>query len=251
MRVTPVVAGVDLADGKRRSPWSWRMSDPYDVVAPFYSEWAGTESNDVRFYVAVARATAGPVLELGVGTGRIALAIAGAGIEVVGVDTSKDMLRMARARAIADRVDLTLVRGDIRHVVFERAFALVICPFNTMLHFAPSQRTAVFVSARRALAAGGRFVFDALTPADDQIEATHARRVQLSDGLFQTAAWDVASQRLDLTVERRGVSARFVHHWATPREWTRQAREAGFAHVAVRDTALLGWGRGRYVYECS
>jgi ubiquinone/menaquinone biosynthesis C-methylase UbiE len=68
----------------------------YDTIARIYDPWSRTVVEDVSFYVEEAVASGGPVLELGVGSGRIAVPIAAAGIEVVGVDLSAGMLDVAR-----------------------------------------------------------------------------------------------------------------------------------------------------------
>jgi ubiquinone/menaquinone biosynthesis C-methylase UbiE len=65
----------------------------------FYALGAPPIAGDIAFYDRLARATGGPVLELGCGTGRIALALAQAGLSVTGVDISTGMLALARARA--------------------------------------------------------------------------------------------------------------------------------------------------------
>src|SRR6478735_3556943 len=94
----------------------------WDDYAPFY-DWENARTlgrRDVPFWRNLAVHAGGPVLELGCGTGRIALPLGRAGVHVVGIDRSDAMLARARARlkraAMAGRVDL--VRGDIRHLPF-------------------------------------------------------------------------------------------------------------------------------------
>ena len=87
----------------------------YDDFAKHYDAWA-PQDDDVAFYVAQARASGGPVVELGVGTGRVAVPTAQAGVRVIGVDLSEEMLRLCGRRAeeagVGDLVDLRL--GDFR-----------------------------------------------------------------------------------------------------------------------------------------
>ena len=71
----------------------------YDEIARLYDPWSRSVVEDVSFYVDEAVRSGGPVLELGVGTGRIAIPIAAVGIQVVGVDLSEGMLEVARERA--------------------------------------------------------------------------------------------------------------------------------------------------------
>ena len=88
----------------------------YDAIAALYDPWSRSVTEDVDFYVAQARKAGGPVVELGVGTGRIAVPIAKAGVQVIGIDDSESMLALCRTRAeeagVSDLVELRL--GDLR-----------------------------------------------------------------------------------------------------------------------------------------
>ena len=89
------------------------LGDPF---AEYYDAWATADQDDVSFYVEQARGSGGPVLELGVGTGRVAVATALAGVRVIGVDASERMLAICRRRAeeagVSALVDVRL--GDFR-----------------------------------------------------------------------------------------------------------------------------------------
>ena len=97
----------------------------YDKIARVYDPWSVSVVEDVPFYLDEAERSGGPVLELGVGTGRIAVPIAAAGIEVVGVDLSAGMLEVARERAALAGVELDLRHGDMRDPPVEGEFPLV------------------------------------------------------------------------------------------------------------------------------
>ena len=88
---------------------------------------------DISFYVDEALAAGGEVVELGVGTGRIAIPTALAGADVIGVDSSPGMLEVCAARAreagIAERLDLRL--GDLRRPPVDERVSLVTCPFRS------------------------------------------------------------------------------------------------------------------------
>src|SRR2546430_35650 len=86
---------------------------------------------EAAFYVRLARAADLPVLELGCGTGRVTLAIAAAGVEVVGLDLSPAMLRLARAKA-ASAANPTWIEGDMRRFTLPRRFGLVIAPYRLL-----------------------------------------------------------------------------------------------------------------------
>ena len=105
----------------------------YDRIARLYDPWSVSVVEDVEFYVAEAVRSGGPVLELGVGTGRIAVPIAQAGIRIVGVDSSEGMLAVAREQAARVGVELDLRFGDLRDPPVAEEFALVVIPFRTLL----------------------------------------------------------------------------------------------------------------------
>src|SRR5438105_164086 len=92
------------------------MESEYDAIAELYDPWSRSVTEDVDFYVGLAREAGGPVVELGVGTGRIAVPTAAAGISVIGVDSSRGMLDVCRARAERAGVSalLELRLGDLR-----------------------------------------------------------------------------------------------------------------------------------------
>lgn len=137
--------------------------------AAYYRKAYGDRRQDVDFYARAARNAGGAVLEYGIGNGRVAIAMARAGAEVVGVDLSQPMLRdleeqLAREpRHIRERV--TWVQGDMRTVRLGRRFALVIAPFNTVLHLYQRPEIEAFLAGvREHLTPDGRFVFDFSVP---------------------------------------------------------------------------------------
>ncbi len=161
--------------------------------ARYYDQTYRRRRHDVRFYADVAEARGGPVLELGVGTGRVALEIARRGVELVGVDRMPEMLARARERldkqphAVRERV--TLRRGDMRRVRVGRRFPLVISPFNVFMHLYERRDVEQALgTVRRHLRPGGRFVFDVLLPdprnlARDPLRVYRGRPVKWpSDG---------------------------------------------------------------------
>src|SRR5262245_34803052 len=105
----------------------------YDDIAGLYDPWSRSVTEDVHFYVEHALATRGPVGETARGTGRIAIPVAAAGIDVIGVDSSTGMLAVARAAAeeagVTARLDLRL--GDLRDPPVPERVPIVICPFRS------------------------------------------------------------------------------------------------------------------------
>ena len=125
--------------------------------------------HDVRFYVAMAEQYGGPVLELGVGTGRVALATARAGVEVVGIEPVAAMLEHARTQAkglpLAAQEKLSLRKGDARTLRLKRRFPLVTAPFNVFMHlYTRSDVERALRTVAEHLTPHGRFVFDVSMP---------------------------------------------------------------------------------------
>ena len=100
------------------------MSNWYDAWADQYDERSAGVTADVRFYVGLAREADGPLIELAVGTGRVAIPVAQAtGRRVVGIDSSPAMLAQARKRAVEAGVELDLREEDIRELEIEESAA--------------------------------------------------------------------------------------------------------------------------------
>lgn len=146
----------------------------------YYQKTYADRTEDVRFYVREGKRAGGPVLEYGCGNGRITLALAQAGVQVVGVDISSAMLRDLRAR-LADEADgvrdrITVKRGDMRTFRAGRRFPLVICPFNAFLHLYTRQDVERFLRrVREHLAPKGQLVFDVTMPDATELARPPAR----------------------------------------------------------------------------
>lgn len=129
---------------------------------------------DIRWYCERYAEAGGLVLELGVGTARIALRAARAGTPIVGLDLSETMLAHAAERRAAlpkkARDHLALVRGDMRHFEFSERFALISCPFNAFQHmYTREDAEACLDGVRRHLQPGGVFLLDVLMPDLDYL----------------------------------------------------------------------------------
>src|SRR5438067_10413624 len=100
-----------------------------------YEEWSAPMTADIGFYVELARQADGSLVELAVGTGRVAIPVAQAtGRRVVGIDSSRAMLAQARERAVDAGVELDLREEDIRELVIDEPAALISCPARSLLH---------------------------------------------------------------------------------------------------------------------
>ena len=145
----------------------------YEDPAYYTSNYADRR-DDVDYYVAVAKAYGGPVLEYGCGNGRITLRLAREGLRITGVDLSRAMLGDLRAKLRGEANDVrervSLKRGDMRSVRLPTRYPLVICPFNAFLHLYDRRSVERFL-ARVAghLAPRGRFVFDVSAPQAEEL----------------------------------------------------------------------------------
>jgi SAM-dependent methyltransferase len=215
------------------------VSSVYDTIARLYDPWSAGVVEDVSFYVEEALASGGPVVELGVGTGRIAIPTAAAGVHVIGVDSSAGMLEVcaeqARHAHVADRLDLRL--GDLRRPPVDERVPLVTCPFRAYLHLASDdERLEALGAARELLRDGGRLIFDVFRPSQDDIDETHGRWIEREPGIDERADWDVVAQTLTLSVRGNGAQSTMRLWWLEPERWNVLLAEAGF----VLDSCF-GW----------
>jgi SAM-dependent methyltransferase len=209
----------------------------YDNIARLYDPWSRSVVEDVPFYLDEARRSGGPVLELGVGTGRVAVPVAASGIRVVGVDLSAGMLEVARERAALVGADVDLRQGDMRDPPVNGEFPLILIPFRSMLHMeTDGDRRAVLRAVRRLLAPNGRFVFDVFAPAADDIADTHGRWLEREPGIWERAEWNEETRTLILRVRGPEAETEMSLAWLSVGEWRDLLREEGFVVDAV-----YGW----------
>ncbi len=215
----------------------------YDPIARIYDPWSRSVTEDVGFYVDQVLATGGPVVELAVGTGRIAIPIAEAGIRVIGVDASNEMLAIAREAAEAAGVGhlLELRRGDLTEPPVHERVPLVICPFRSLLHMrGEAEKLTALRAARSLLEPSGRFVFDVFAPSSEDIQETHGIWFEREPGIFELAIWDEDARTLSLSVRSGDAEATFELQWLSAPEWQQLIDRAGFVLEA-----LYGWFDGR------
>ncbi len=203
----------------------------YDAIAGIYDPWSRSVTEDIGFYVAEALDTGGPVVELAVGTGRIAVPIAESGTRVIGVDQSEEMLevarRLAHGRGVGELVDLRL--GDLRDPPVVGPVPLVICPFRSLLHMPDeAEKLRALRAAHDLLLPGGRLVFDVFAPSRADIAETHGQWLEREPGIFERADWDEGARTLTLSVRSGEQAATMSLHWLSALEWRRLLDEAGF-----------------------
>ena len=207
------------------------MESPYDAIAAIYDPWSRSVTEDVGFYVEEAVEAGSPIVELGIGTGRIAIPTAAAGIRVIGVDSSPGMLEICREQAefagVADLLDLRL--GDLIDPPVPECVRLVTCPFRAFMHLRSDEdRLAALAATRRLLEPGGRLVFDVFQPGADDIADTHGRWLEREPGIFERADWDEEARTLTLSVRGPEGGTTMSLAWISPEEWSALVHEAGF-----------------------
>lgn len=135
----------------------------------YYALTYARRVDDVAFYVALAKGAGGPVMEYGIGNGRIAIPMARGGASVTGVDHSRPMLADLRTRLGREppevRARVRSVRGDLRTARLGRRFPLIVATFNTVLHLYTRDDVERFLArVHEHLAPRGRFVVDLSMP---------------------------------------------------------------------------------------
>ncbi len=106
------------------------------------------------------------VLDLACGTGNLALLLAERGYQVTGVDSSSNMLEVARRKAKSSSLYIDFVEGDMRSFSLERPLDAAVCVFDSLNYLLePEHVQSAYKSVSQALAPGGLFIFDVNTPA--------------------------------------------------------------------------------------
>jgi len=225
----------------------------YDAFAPIYDAWAANMTEDVDFYVELALEAEGPIVELAVGTGRIAIPVAErTGRRVLGIDSSPAMLAVARERSATAGVELELHEADMRDLALDEPAGLIYSPFRSLLHL-PSwaDRRLVFERVAASLRPGGRFAWNAFVfdhkiaveldgtpdtvgdvayrnhyfPADNRIE------IALESGP-KIALWWVSRSEWEGLLDVSGLETEALYGWFDRRPFDEESRE--FVWIARR-----------------
>jgi SAM-dependent methyltransferase len=212
-----------------------------EAFANRYDEWSAPMTADVDFYVELARQAGGPLVELAVGNGRVAIPVAQAtGRRVIGIDTSPAMLEQARDRAAEAGVELDLREGDMRDLALSEPAALIYCPFRALLHLPTwTDRRRTFEHVAASLRPDGCFAWNAF--AFDHRIAARLDGEHQDKPLPHTIGYAVGDNRIDITLDDGAKSSLW---WATKNEWLGlldvaglqvEALYGGFAAEPFRD----------------
>ncbi|MBW3610869.1 MAG: class I SAM-dependent methyltransferase [Actinobacteria bacterium] len=213
-----------------------------ESFADVYDDWYGDISDiDATVALVAAMADGGPVLELGIGTGRLALPLAATGLEVHGIDASPAMVERLRAKPGGDAIPVAL--GDFADVGVSvpGGFAVVLAAYNTLFNLASAaaQRRCVENVARR-LRPGGAFVVEAFVPGPEPDTPTGAVAPSVIDAdrvVLQVTRRDPATQTVDgsiISITEAGIRLRPWHiRYTRPDELDDMAAGAGLT-LALR-----------------
>ena len=233
----------------------------YDAFADIYDAWAGSAPvtrNDIAFYVEEAAGAATPVLELGVGAGRVAIPIAQSGKVVVGLDSSPAMLAEGRRRAadagVADRI--RFVKADMRDFRLPERFDRIFIPFRAILHLLSlDDLVACLRAVRDHLTPKGRLVFNVFEPDPKFIRQNHDRTVFRGEFRHPTTGrrtllwahhlYDLPARRVHIRaiteeLDDRSVVVERRYRCTSLRLTTRPEYETAFARAGLRPIALYG-----------
>jgi SAM-dependent methyltransferase len=228
--------------------WGEELADVYDRTYD-----AQAEEAIVRPMVALLAEVAGGgrALELAVGTGRVALPLAAAGVPVEGIELSSAMAEKLRAKAGADHVAVTI--GDMTSTRVEGAFSLVYIVANSIMNVTTQEEQLATVrNAADHLRPGGHFVIELIVPQLQRVPRGERGHVfQMSRDHVGIETFDDVAEQIAWSHHWMHVDGTFVHHAAPyryiwPPELDLMARLAGLE----RRDRWGDWDRSPFTSEC-
>lgn len=234
-------------------------ADPYAIDAAFYDAIHGDGGDDLDFWLPLVTEHGGPVLEVGAGTGRIALPLARAGHAVTALDSSPAMLAIARHRVAAENLPVTFVEGRLPGAeLLAAAFATVILPNDVFLACASEdEQVRALRAASTLLAPRGRLAIDVAGPGHwldpdgngepilawsgdvggERLEVWHVRDDDLAT---QTRRLRIRYQVTGAAGQLRHVQSEHVLRYVTFPELTSMLEAAGLRVLDTWGDYLLG-----------
>jgi len=221
----------------------------YDSIARFYDIIHAPLTADLEYALEVARASGGPILELGCGTGRLLFPLARAGHEVTGVDNASAMLARARKRLDQESPDVRqrvhLVQADVKNMSLpqaESSFSLILLPYNTLLHFRTDEIRELFRNISKYLHHEGRLLIDVINPFIID-ETTFDPEQNLENIYFDQETGETIRQmslsRLDSSAQRLHISWIFEVEIDTEPDQTRTTIDFNYWYQYPHQLDLL------------
>jgi len=207
--------GASASGGQPASPCP---APQYDPIAHLYDGYPGNYLDDILFFSEEAKAAGSPILEIGIGTGRLAFCLAAVGLDVVGIDNSPAMLRLLiqRRSGLSDLSGrVWAIAADMRRFALRQRFPLVIIPFRAFLHLLTraDQRRALR-AIRRHLRPEGRLAMSFFVPPRDLLAQGRTQEREMArfpspDGAGEVAASDWA----EFVTPRQLVISHLTYRW--------------------------------------
>ncbi|MCB5910263.1 class I SAM-dependent methyltransferase [Streptomyces pinistramenti] len=220
------------------SPSAWDRMEAYDATP-----WAAADDEEAASAFLAKIADGGPALELGIGTGRVALTLARSGVAVTGIESSPKMLEQLRAKPGGAELDVVL--GDFADVPVEGEFSLVYCVYHSFfLLLTQEEQLRCFQNVADRLKAGGAFVLQTFVLDADQYgreEWTDTMHLGDDEAVLLMSLHDATEQRVNrqqivlTTSGPRFYPMSFRYAW--PSELDLMARMAGL----TREGRWKGW----------
>jgi SAM-dependent methyltransferase len=209
------------------STYGDRIADHYDVLHP--------DADPAAIDLLAALAGAGPVLELGIGTGRLALPLVARGFSVHGVDASRAMVAKLREKQGGRDIPVTI--ADFRHFELPQSFQLIFVVFNTFFALqSQEEQVDCFRAAANHLEPDGCFLIEAFVPdvtRFDRDQRVSVRNVGTDAAILELSRHDPVQQRIEsqiLHVSEEGMILFPVQlRYAWPAELDLMARLAGLS----------------------
>ena len=158
------------------------MSKEFDVYATLYDAEFSNKADDIPFLLEYAKKQEGRVLELGCGTGRVLIPIAKAGMKIIGIDNSLNMLKVAKdkiaQKPLCVRRNIEHVHAGMQNFSLKKKFSLIICTFNTFMHITKRQdQQQVLKNVYRHLERNGLFINEIFIPSFTFKEKTSQQEI--------------------------------------------------------------------------
>ncbi len=237
----PTDAAQDATPHAMTDPQSPEDSGPsYDpaaygraVAADYDSLYRAVPEADEAVEVLAQLAGGEPVLEMGIGTGRLAVPLHSRGVAVAGIDASEEMVQRLRAKPGGDAIPVVV--GDFSEARVDGEFAVVVLALHTIFGLpTPERQIRCFENAAHHLRTGGVFVLEARVVDPGDFRGGQAIEPRFSDGEqveIQIQRYDGLTQRMDVTnvhLSNSGVRLNtYVNQYTSPREFDLMARIAG------------------------
>ncbi|MGE3073330.1 MAG: class I SAM-dependent methyltransferase [Dehalococcoidia bacterium] len=231
--------------------------DPYAADAAFYDAIHGGYRDDTGLWLSFAGRTDRPVLEVGTGTGRIALELARAGHEVTGIDPSPSMLARARARAEADALDVTFIEGRTSELALEKDhYGLILLPLDVFLYCEDGEEQVELLSCLgQSLVFNGLLAIDVPGPAASLDPDSNGHQILVFSGetedgaqfdCFHLHADDLATQTRHLRVTYESVDESGLVRRRTSEHLLRYVYRFELEYLLDRAGLVLGDVYGDY-----